>query len=465
MGEFADRIIAAFKEETEPYRASWRSVQVKVVGATQGDTWTLLGLQANLSYEEGFGLDITFDDPKLIMLTYSFETKALESFLDALGSGCITVAGRELQVIGFGQGKCDKYRKNQHGLLSQEFPYVLLSFYGKSVRELVEENDLDDTLRRWGHDSLYEASGEFLGFPVGGANSTCILLLAPIYILGSARFVGQELQVSVTHHEAINRADIGVSFEAIAERSAPPLRGKLPLSPSALEHLSDFQNDTASIRVPEETRSATVRVFHKEKPDPVDICVVSRPVAAELNPAWTALRLLWSRTDKGQPVDGRDVFQERLCLTGQGKDAGRFEAAILNLMACAGYSSVFTGREGGATGIDLLAFAPDAKEAVAISATLTNNIREKLRTLLPQAERLGGDLKSITVIPAIFAPVEPSVVLKSDKEDAKAHDVALVLLPELRLLSNSVSTMSLGDLRQSLRSILLQGKRVPGMGL
>lgn len=465
MGEFVDRVIAAFKEKTEPYRGSWRSVQVKLVGATQEDSWRLLGLQATLSYEEGLGLDIEFEAPKLIMLADSFETKGLESFLDALGAGCITVAGREFQAIGFGQGECNEYRGHHYGPLNLEFPYVLLSFYGKSVRELVEDNDLDDTLRRWGHNSLYTASGEFLGLSVGGGNSTYMRLLAPIYILGNAKFLSNELHVSVTYHKAIDLADIHVSFEAVAERSTPSAKGKLPLSPSTSEGTGDFWKARASIEIPERTRSATVRVFNKEKPAPVDICIASRPVSAESNPAWSALRLLWSRTEKGQAIDGQDVLQERLCLTGQGKDAGRFEAAVFNLMACAGYSSVFTGREFGTTGIDILAFAPDTKEAVAISATLTNNIREKLRTLLPQVERLGGELKGITIIPAIFASVEPSVVLKSDQEDAQAHDVVLVLLPELRLLFNSVSTMSLNEAGQSLRSILLQGKRVLGMGI
>lgn len=122
MSDELDKACTDFKEKIEPYGRSWQIGQVKLMGAMHENTWRVLGLRAGLSYEEGFGLDIPFEDPKLIMINDSFAIASFEAFLDGLKSGFVTVAQREFQVVGFTNCYCTEKERHLMDHLAENSP-------------------------------------------------------------------------------------------------------------------------------------------------------------------------------------------------------------------------------------------------------------------------------------------------------------------------------------------------------
>ena len=79
----------------------------------------------------------------------------------------------------------------------------------------------------------------------------------------------------------------------------------------------------------------------------------------------------------------------------------------------------------GVQGIDTIALSRPTNKIVAISVTTSNNIREKIRTMLPQLNRLRNELNNSGVVPAIFSPIDPSdKALRAERQvkiDLAAH--------------------------------------------
>ncbi len=139
--------------------------------------------------------------------------------------------------------------------------------------------------------------------------------------------------------------------------------------------------------------------------------------------------------------DAPKILRDSLGLDNQVKDVGRLEVAVHALLGCAGLVCIFSGREWGIQGIDTIAFPPGMNKVLAISVTSTNNIGEKIRTMLPPINRLRKEMPDLPISPTIVAPIEPGDVVSSDQEDANTHGVQLVLRPQLEELLEAVMNM------------------------
>jgi len=128
-------------------------------------------------------------------------------------------------------------------------------------------------------------------------------------------------------------------------------------------------------------------------------------------------------------------------------DEKAFESAVLNLMSIAGFEVIFAGKGFDAQGIDILAFSPSSSDVIVISCTISNDIREKIRTLLPQINKLKNQLENYELIPAIFSPINPENIVHSDKENARKHKVSLLPSDGIREIYQTIQTTPVSKIK------------------
>lgn len=447
-----------FLAEVAKYPSMWDSIELKFVGAKRGDSICLLGLQGTLStntsppaYKE-----LLFETPDVVMIREIVPITELSNLMQGLMGENATIGSTPVTLEGFSQFDCRQWGGGGKGLLSTQYPYVLFYSYGKSVSELVSESDIGNKLLQWGYRSLRELCQEKLGFPVGGGNSTRIELIMPIYLSAEADFVDTQLRLVLRCHPSLTISDLSASYEMSLEVLGKQETKRGAINFSERDRMQEgfgysLVNQTDLLP---QVKSAMIWVFHRSRNEPMYALSVRKLSTTDLNPAWVALQFLLSRYQEGQLISGEDIFQEKLGLKGEVKDLYRFEAAVTDLLACTGYVCLFTGHAFGIRGIDILAFSRDYLEAVVASITTSNNLGEKITTLVPQLNTLKDRLKDVTLRPAIFAPIRLEDVVYGDEQDAKAHEIALVLLPEIQGLFDVITRLSMTEARSSLNSIL-----------
>ena len=155
----------------------------------------------------------------------------------------------------------------------------------------------------------------------------------------------------------------------------------------------------------------------------------------------------------------RQSFVSPLGLTNEVKDPDRLEAAVHTLLSCAGYNCIFTGRAWGTQGIDTIAFPSSPGSIVAISITTSNDIREKVRMMLPQLTKLRNEQGGLQVASVIVASVEPTEVLESDRTDAAGHRIGLLLRPQLSEILDALLNQPQDRLADVVESMLGFGRR------
>ncbi len=456
----SDRFLA----EAAKYPSMWDAIDIRFVGAKRGDSICLLGLQGTLSTNTNSPTykELLFETPDVVMIRETVPITELSNLIQDLTGESATIGSTPVILEGFSLFECRQWGGGSLGLISIKYPYVLFYSYGKSVSELVSESDIVNKLLQWGYRSLRELCQEKLGFPVGGGNSTRIELIMPIYFNAEADFVDSKLRLVLRCHPSLTVSDLSASFEVSLDVSGRQETKRGTVSFSEKDRIQEgFEYSLVNqVDLQPQVKSAMVWVFHRSRNDPMYALYVRKSAAIELNSSWIALKYLLSRYQEGQLINGEDVFQEKLGLKGEVKDLYRFEAAVTDLLACTGYSCLFTGHAFGIRGIDILAFSSNYQEAVLVSVTTSNNLGEKITTLLPQLNTLKDRLKDITFRPAIFAPIRLEDVVYSDKQDAKTHGIALVLLPEIQGLFDAITRLSMTEARSSLNSILDMPKQM-----
>ena len=177
-----------FISDTKEYANVWDTIEMKVV-ATKGDNNThyLLGMHATLLTNATPMSEILLDLENVIMLheVRSITRTELNGIIKGLENGVIKIGEKELKLKDFGRFVFE--RKRSHGRspdVDFDWPYFRLkAVSSKSVRELINEEEINTKLNKWGYDELWTACEENLGFKVGGAYSPHIYLTAPIYII------------------------------------------------------------------------------------------------------------------------------------------------------------------------------------------------------------------------------------------------------------------------------------------
>lgn len=113
-----------------------------------------------------------------------------------------------------------------------------------------------------------------------------------------------------------------------------------------------------------------------------------------------------------------------------------------------GFSIFFLGKPVAKKGIDIVAICPDSNKTLVVSVHISNDVHEKLRTLLPELNRLRSTLQDIQIVPVIFLPVNYEDLLKSDRMDARAGGVGLILRTHIEELFNIASRLVPAEARR-----------------
>ena len=437
----------AFEEfwtEVQKYPSMWDSIELKAVAAEKGGSAYLLGLHCTLSSGLTPGAEVLFDAPNMFMVRQVEPFSRLPKLLEQMVNGQITLANRAVNVEGFVRYQRTIRRGNGHGWVDIEYPYVLLYAHGKSGSELANEDDLSRMLLSYGYQDIPSLTQEKLGFQVGSNYSTRVYFIAPIYLEATAAFVDDRLRLALRCGSSIDMEDLSASYEvtlnSLGKRETSP--GKIELGDAMRLDEAVGYSVVMDIDLPTQAESAIIWVFHTSRNEPLYALRVEKQATIQANPIWGATKLVLSRRTGGQEQDAQRILHESLGVDTVPKDPNRLEAAVHTLLACAGYSCVFTGRMWGTQGIDTIGFSHSGTTLMAISVTTSNNVGEKIRTLLPQLNKLRAELTGFDVVPAVFATVEPADIADSDRRDAAAHRISLMLLPEIAGLLDALSNQS-----------------------
>lgn len=439
----------AFLDQVRKYPGMWDSIALRVVAARKGDTFFLLGLRGTLSVGEVEGVDVLFSTPDVILFQESRRASDIEQLLASLEQGTIELGDTPMQVDGFGRWKCQEFAGGGQSWVDEPLPHTMLHVAGRQVHEVADETDIDRRLRPWGYSSLQELCLDRLGFPVGRAYLTQIQFIMPIFLEASASFVEDQLRIELRYHCSLRLDDLRASYVLTGQRNGghAPSRGQLRFSrPQNLEDQPGFCRASAEETLASDVTGATAYVFHTSREDPLYTLRAVKAATAKSNPVLSAMNFMAGKPGETGIQGCERVFRQGLGLENVGIDATKLEAATQNLMACAGYVCLFAGKILGTQGVDILAFSQDFAKCFAISVTASNKIGDKIRTLLPQRNKLQAELEGVAVVPLIFAPVAWDEVKRSDLQDAKAHNIGLMLLPELADLLTAVMTLPMQDI-------------------
>ncbi|MEW6142467.1 MAG: hypothetical protein AB1597_04825 [Chloroflexota bacterium] len=459
-----------FLEQLARYPSMWDCLELKAVGATKGESLFLLALSCTLSVALHPSREVLLETPELIMVKEIKPLTELRSVLNGLTSGSVLISDRPFVADGFTAFECRMWGGGGQGWVDTTYPYVLLYSTGKSVRELVDDSAIYRSLEQWGYRYLWDVSQEKVGFPVGGAHVSHIRFIAPIYLEANAAFVDNHLRIVLKCSPSLKTEDLSAGYEItlnyLGNRQVQ--RGKLDfLDASRLEDAVSFTLVKELDLLPQ-AESVFIWLFHSTQKDPLYALRVLKPTTAKTNPVWGAMNVVLSKREGGQILYAEELLRRSLGLTAKGTDSGRFESAVHNLFGCLGYSCIFTGREWGTEGIDTLAFGPGLDDKVlAVSVTTSNNIAEKIRTMLLQLENLKRGIGNIAVIPVICASITSDCVLHSDWVNLKAHNISLLLLPQLQQILDDILRLPLPEVRRKWESMLgdmetLHGKHDEG---
>ena len=280
----------------------------------------------------------------------------------------------------------------------------------------------------------------------------------------NAAFVDDHLRIVLRCSPSLKAEDLSAGYEItlnyLGNRQVQ--RGKLDfLDASRIEDAVTFTLVKELDLLPQ-AESVFIWLFHSNQKDPLYALRVLKPATAKTNPVWGAMNLVLSRREGGQVLYAEELLRRSLGLTSRVTDSGRFESAVHNLLGCLGYSCIFTGREWGTEGIDTLAFGPELDKVLAVSVTTSNNIAEKIRTMLPQLENLKRGVENVTVIPVICASITSDSVMHSDWENLKAHKISLLLLPQLQQMVDDILRLPMLEVRRQWESMLVDVEKLHG---
>ncbi len=266
-----DETIAQFLAEIDKYPQMWDSIEARAVFAEKQEVHYLLGLYCTFSYGLLPQKDVLFESPSLAIVKEIYPFSQLRGLLEGLQSGEVPLAARTVKVDGFSQFGVNSWAGGGQGWINTAYPYVLLHSTGKSVREVVSEDHITKQLLAYGYRDIYSLAQEKVGFQVGGAYSTQIRVIAPVFFEASAAFVGDNLRLALRCWPSIEVADLSASYEVVVNRlgKRETQRGKANLSDSTRSEEEVGYSLVKQLNLPPEVESAMVWVFHKTRSEPM----------------------------------------------------------------------------------------------------------------------------------------------------------------------------------------------------
>lgn len=470
MAEEVTSVINTFSGTTVPYRGMWQSIEARICALRKEGSHQLLSMRVFLTAEETGSGRTLVEHPGLdvAMWIEKISIRYLDELLRQLrDEKTLTIGRRVLTLDAFENSPwiCDKYSGRYRGYLELEYPYVILYASGKSFNEVADWSELNKQLHRHGYGELAVTSQENLGFPVGSAYATQITIAAPIYLnFKSVKIQDNSLKVTVEAHSSINLNDTTLSYEI--EYEEDDTIKKLNQSTSfdegdIVEHVDRFQILGKEVSASGRITEARTWLYDKWTTEPIDSAWVRQEVAPKESIAWRTLAPLLEERHFTDVIDGRQKLRQYLCIEYVDSTLGKyFEVAVSHLLSSMGFSVFFLGQPLSKKGIDVVAICPDSGRVLVVSAHVSNDIREKIRTMLPEINRLKDSLQGIQLTPAIFSPVSVDDILAGDKNDAKTHGVVLILHSQLEELFSIAGSLMPTEARQ--KTLQLIGQLLKG---
>ena len=444
MSEDRLNAINTFLGTTMPYRGMWETIEARICALRQNGSYRLLSMRISLTAEEANSGITLLEHPGLdvAMWIEKVEARYLDELLLQLRDSSDLAIGRRLLSLEAFENchwDCRRYSGRYRGYMGLDCPYVLLSTSGKSFGQVADWSKLEAQLNRYGYSNLADTSQENLGFPVGTAYSTQIAIAAPIYL----NFKGVEaedswLKVSVESHTSVLLKDLTLSYQVRYEEEGKDKT----LSRTAVFDTSDIVERGGRFQilrkeVDAERRIAEARtwLYYAGEEASVDSAWVRQEATPKESIAWRILAPLFEELHRTDVTGGHEKLRDRLCIGHIDPTLGReFEMSVSHLLGSMGFSVFFVGQPLPKRGIDVVAVCPDSGRALVVSTHVSNDIHEKLRTLLPEFNKLRNRLPDVQLTPVLFSPVSIEDILGSDKGDAKTHQVALVLNSQIEQL-------------------------------
>ena len=446
MADELENPFGQFTTEAEKYEGMWCVMEMKVAAMKDESFYFLLGMHESILANEQPISEILLDLENVVLLreVKDINKNQLKEIISDLEEGIVKIGGKVLKLKNFDKSYFGRSRSHRRGPLDVQWdwPYFWLRASGKS--DVIKEEEIKVKLNKCGYEDLWNACEENLGFMVGGAYSPHIYLTAPIYILADAQIKENKLIFSVKYHKSVRSEDISISYGIEGDT---PKHSRISFAPSDISsQKDDFYELQKIIDLPPGTKSIRFRTYYKD--EEIDENWIHKLIEKieEINPKWIVIEPLFSKREGGELTSGKRIFERNIGLETKVPSGDAFESAISNLMSVAGFEVIFAGKGFAAQGIDILAFC--YLDVVVISCTIGNDIREKIRTLLPQINKLKEQLENYELIPAIFSPSNPEDIIYSDKMDVHEHKVALLLSHEIKEIYQAIQTTSVSKIRE-----------------
>lgn len=134
-----------------------------------------------------------------------------------------------------------------------------------------------------------------------------------------------------------------------------------------------------------------------------------------------------------------------------GRVQDNFEVLLSNVCGSLGYSVLFGGRALSTGGIDFIAFDSQTKQVYLFSVTVSNDVREKVRTLVLALEDIRPDLNGWSLCPLIVCRVTTNCFLPEDLRNAQ--ELGIPILGEEDLESLKTDPPDLERFEELLRGL------------
>ena len=448
MADELENSFGQFTTEAEKYEGMWCVMEMKVAAIKDESFYFLLGMHESILANGQPISEILLDLENVVLLreVKDINKNQLKEIISDLEEGIVKIGGKVLKLKNFDRSHFGRSRSHRRGPLDVQcdWPYFWLRASGKS--DVIKEEEINVKLNKCGYEDLRNACEENLGFMVGGAYSPHIYLTAPIYILADAQIKENKLIFSVKYHKSVRSEDLSISYGIEGDTQKHSTISFAPNDISSQK--DDFYELQKIMDLPPGTKSITFWTYYKD--EEIDKYWIPKPIEKieGINPKWIVIDPLFSRRESGELMGGERIFERYLGIETEVLDSNAFELIILNLMSIAGFHVIFTGKRFDSKGIDMLAFSPDSSDIIVMSCTITNNIREKIRTLLPQINKLKKQLENYELIPAIFSPINSNDIINSDKTEASEHKVSLLLSQEIKEIYQAIQTTSVSEIRE-----------------
>lgn len=437
MDERQKEQVDKYLNELKKYPKLWKAIELKIVAKKEKDFYNVLGMKAILLDGSSPTLEVLLDINEIIIfhIIKSIEDPVLMDIMGELKNNALVIDDLIFKLDIFSnyvhESTTSKY--NRYPNIDLDWPsFELKSIGNRSMNELVDENKIKNQLHELGYESFEDACVDLIGFQMGGSHQPIALLIAPIYIITSANFKDNSLALNIKFHKSLNIKELSISYSTNEK-----MHKKLEFTS---QHLPKPVNSFCQIEIednlPSKTKNITFFLLYKRELIWKDTIYNPFKELDELDSKLIVFNLLHNSKESNRTISSDEQFRRNLCMIDNkslSNNKGvprhvedRFELAILNLLGLAGYAVLFLGKGVDTQGIDIVAFSQKSDSVLVVSCTVSNNIGEKIRTILPQINRLKKSLRDFQLIPAIFTPIDYDDIIATDKTNLAEHRISII---------------------------------------